>query len=298
MTDELNRKFGTGEGVRFSVGQGDLTVCNITTPGGKAQVYLQGAHVTAYEPTSEQPVIYMSPRSRFVPGSPIRGGVPVCFPWFGPRENDPAAPAHGFARILPWKAADVIRDGDVITLSMQLDSDENTRRHWPFEFRAICRVTVAAHLQIELEIVNWSDRSFEFTEALHSYFTVKDVRNIAVTGLEKMKFIDKVAGGLQEPAGKEIYFEGETDRVYIDTTDTCVIDDPGMNRRIEIAKAGSKSTVIWNPHVKKSAALSDLGEDTWPGFVCVETANALDNKVNLKPGDMHVMSQMIRVLKA
>lgn len=297
MIDELQKKFGSRDDVQFALGQGNLPVCNIVTPVARAQVYLHGAHVSSYEPTGEKPVIYMSPRSKFDPASPIRGGVPICFPWFGPHEADTKLPAHGFARIQPWQLTGIYREGDAVTLSLQLDSGDTSKKFWPFEFRAIYRVTVAAQMKLELEVVNWSDRSFDFTEALHTYFCVSDVRNVSVSGLENVRYNDKVAGGLKDPAGVPIRFDGETDRVYMDTSDTCVIHDPGMNRRIEVSKSGSRSTVVWNPYVKKAALLGDLGEDTWPNFCCVETANALSNRVMLNAGEKHIVSQSIRVLR-
>jgi len=294
--EELNRKFGTSA-VRFSAGKGALPLCTLETPVSRAEIYLHGAHVAAYEPTGERPVLYMSPRSNFAPGKPIRGGVPVCFPWFGPKADDPAAPAHGFARLKPWSVQDIVCRGDAITLSLQLDSDAETQAHWPFDFEAVLQVTLGDALKLQLEVLNRSGSPFEFTEALHTYFTVSDVRSVSVTGLEAARFVDKVGGVEQGPTGREIRFEGETNRAYLNTDDTCVIHDPSWLRKIEVAKSGSRSTVVWNPHVEKATALPDLGDDTWPNFVCVESANALTNTVTLAPGDVHIMSQTIRVMK-
>jgi glucose-6-phosphate 1-epimerase len=293
--DELNRKFGSDGAIRFSAGAGNLPLCTLATPLAKAQVYLHGAHVASYEPAGEKPVLYMSPRSNFISGKPIRGGVPVCLPWFGPKSDDPSAPMHGIARLREWQVLDANRSGNALTLALQLDARSETV--FPYDFGAVLRLSLGETLKIELETVNRSDRPMPVTEALHSYFSVSDVREVSITGLEKVRYFDKAAGGEQPPAGREIRFAGETDRVYLDTSATCIIHDPAWARKIEASKSGSKSTVVWNPHAKKAASMQDLGEDTWPNFCCVETANALGNAFTIAPGGIHVMSQTIRVLK-
>lgn len=295
--DELNRRFGTESSIRFLSGQGDLPVCMLTNSRAKASVYLHGAHVASYEPVGEKPVIYMSPRSNFAPGKPIRGGVPVCFPWFGPKADDLGAPPHGFARTQPWTVIDAVQRGDAVTLSLRLSSNEELKKLWPHDFSATMRITLEDSLTIQLEITNESKEAFQFSEALHTYFSVSDVKSVTITGLEKARFASKVAGCEGKVTGEAIRFEGETDRVYLDTAETCVIHDPAWARKIEVSKSGSKSTVVWNPHTRKAASLPDLGEDTWPHFCCVESANALANVVTLAAGGVHAISQTIRVVK-
>jgi glucose-6-phosphate 1-epimerase len=259
----------------------------LETPEAQARVVLQGAHVTHWQPRGARPVLFVSPRSVEAPGRAIRGGVPICFPWFAARADDPAAPAHGFARIRDWH---LVQRTDR-TAVFGLDSDADTRRLWPHDFRLRFRVVVGATLDLTLETTNTSTAPFTVEMALHTYVHVSDVAAVTITGLEGATYIDKVDGRARKHAGAApLRFDGEVDRVFVETSATCVVDDPGLRRRIAVAKTGSATTVIWNPGPARAAALADLGPDAWRMMVCVETANADDDRLTLGPGGVHRMS--------
>jgi glucose-6-phosphate 1-epimerase len=295
MTSVHNR-FEIPGVVHFEHGQNDLTRAVITTPQAEARLYLLGAHVTHYQLTGAQPLLFLSGRNAFERGQPIRGGVPIIFPWFGPRQDDSFAPAHGFARVLEWNIEAVEQVADsAVTLTLSLQSNAMTRAAWPSEFTLTYRVTVGAALALELEVRNAGDETLCFEEALHTYFAVSDVRNVAVEGLEDTRYIDKPDGfRCKEQGMKPVRITGETDRIYLDTRATCVLNDPGAGRRILVEKSGSDSTVIWNPWIAKAQAMSDFGNNEWPNMICIETCNVADHAVTLAPGQSHSMRAIIR----
>jgi len=291
----LQQQFGA-PGVRFEAGAGGLTQMLVETDACKARLFTHGAHLAAWRPASHEPVLFMSRRSWFEPGKPIRGGVPICWPWFGPAEDRPDAPAHGFARIMDWQIESV-RAGDegatVVTLG--LCSDDATAGWLDGRFELRYTLTLGATLEMTLQTRNTGDGPFSFSEALHTYFAVADVRHVRVTGLENTTYLSKVAGGRSTQPDEPIRFAGETDRVYLNTAGPCTLHDPSMDRRIVVEKTGSQATVVWNPWVAKAAAMLDFGDDEWPAMVCIETANAVDHVVSIAPGDSHTMAAHIRV---
>jgi glucose-6-phosphate 1-epimerase len=284
--------------VRAEIGPGNLPRLVVKTRLSEAQVYFQGAHVTAWRPAAAaEPVLWMSDASYFEGGKPLRGGVPICFPWFGAHASDAKAPGHGFARLRDWNLIEAAEAADgTVTLALELASDTALTPLWPHAFRAVHRITIGATLTMALEVTNTGTDAFKFEEALHTYFAVRDVRNVTVAGLERTDYLDKVTGLDRKTQGSEpIRFTGETDRVYLSTTATCVIDDPGARRRIAIRKTGSEATVVWNPWIAKARAMPDFGDDEWTEMVCVETCNVNVHARTLAPGAAHAMTAILEV---
>jgi D-hexose-6-phosphate mutarotase len=261
-----------------------------------AQIYLHGAQLAAWQPVhARDPVLWMSAHSVFKPDKPIRGGVPICFPWFGPHGEDKTVPSHGFGRLTPWTLCDAGETPDgTVHLTLQLE-DDNASPVWPHYFHADLRLSIGRTLTVELFVDNPDHATFSFEEALHTYFSVSNIKDVSVSGLESTAYLDKVSGRRERQGSEPIRFTGETDRVYVATQAPCVIHDPGMKRRITIAKRGSDSTVVWNPWVQKARAMADFGDDEWPGMLCIETANVGDAAVTLRPEDRHTMTAEIGV---
>jgi glucose-6-phosphate 1-epimerase len=286
--------------VSFDESGGALPRLLVRSPAASADIYFQGAHLAAWHPAGAAwPVLWISRKSLFQPARPIRGGVPICFPWFGAHGVDPAAPIHGFARVLPWT---LIGAGDepegAVSLEFEL-AGEGVSPLWPHAFAARYRVGIGAELTMELEVRNAGRAPFTFEEALHSYFGVGDVRRVSVAGLEGSEYLDKVEGLARRRQGEEpIRFTGETDRVYLDTRSTCVIHDSGASRDIVIDKTGSDATVVWNPWVAKARAMADFGDDEWTEMVCVETCNANIHAKTLAPGESHTMTARVEARDA
>ena len=282
---------------RFEPGAGGLTRLAITTPLAEAHVYLHGGHVAHFQPAGHAPVLFVSGRSFFENGKPIRGGVPVCFPWFAARAGQPEAPAHGFARTMPWEVESLSVDGDQTVLAvLRLAANDQTRAHWPHDFILRHHIVIGPRLSMLLELENISREPITCEAALHTYLAVADARTATVTGLENAAYRDKT-DGLQtkvQPA-EPLRFTGETDRIFENTRAACVLHDPAGARRIAVEKSGSATTVVWNPWSEKSAAMKDFADDEWPRMACIETANAGANVITLAPGAKHAMRAVVSV---
>jgi glucose-6-phosphate 1-epimerase len=295
--DELNARFGLATALRFEDGPGGLTRAKIATEEATAEIYLQGAHVALWKPASMQhPVLFMSEKSHFAEGKAIRGGVPLVFPWFADRTGGLPGPAHGFARTLPWEVVAAERRGGGVALSFKLLPNQTTRDLGFDHFVLVYEVVVGATLTLALEVENVGDSPLEFEEALHAYYSVSDVKQIEVSGLEETDYLDRADNAKPRHQGAgAIRFAGETDQLHLNTTSPVTISDPGWQRRIAIEKRGSNSTVIWNPWIAKAARMPDFGDEEWPHMVCVEPANAAANAVMLQPGARHTMGMTVRV---
>jgi D-hexose-6-phosphate mutarotase len=285
------------DGARLEKGPGGLDRLALQAAEGEALVYVQGAQVAHFQPRGERPVLWMSASSRFEAGKAIRGGVPICFPWFGPKAGSPDAPLHGFARILPWAVVGVAREADGrLRAVLELSAEAAARGGFPRELALSLAVTVGRSLRMELTVRNVDSAPVTFEEALHSYFAVSDVRQVRIHGLEGAGFVDKTAAmARRPPEGTAIAIAAETDRVYTGARGTVTIEDPGWRRRIVVAKSGSATTVVWNPWVAKAKAMPDFGDEEWTGMLCVETANATSDAVTLPPGACHVMTATLEV---
>jgi glucose-6-phosphate 1-epimerase len=279
--------------IKFETGVGGLTRIAIHTPDADAHIYLQGAQVTHYQPRGRPPVLFMSRRSHFTPGKAIRGGVPVIFPWFGPRAGDPSAPMHGFARTVEWALRAIEPAGCAVGVTLTLAASDETRRWFPYDFELLYTICVGPTLDLTLEVRNHSDGEFTFEEALHTYLAVGDVRRATIDGLDGRTFIDKTSAMARTRQSGPIRIERETDRVYLDTLDEVCVADPVHHCRLAVGKTGSQTTVVWNPWVDKARTMPDFGDDEWPGMLCIETANAADNSVKLAPGQSHTLRATI-----
>jgi glucose-6-phosphate 1-epimerase len=293
----LNARFALKDNaLRFVSGEGGLPCADIKTPLCTARIYLQGAHVAAWQPAGFDPVIFMSPRSVFEEGKPMRGGVPVCFPWFGSKPGDPSAPGHGFARIMEWDVESVQKtDSGDAAIVLVLKESEATKRYWNHEFVLRHRVVFGNQLSMTLEVTNTGPTPIQFAEALHSYYAVKDIRQVKLSGLDGAKYIDKVDGRKTKQQAGELTFVADTDLLFPGTTKPVTIIDPLLGRKITVEKSGSNTTSIFNPWSTRARTISDLGPDNWVGMLCVETLNVEENEVTLPPRAVHQMQARISV---
>ena len=285
----LNQSFAIAGHLEFTQSTDALVIARITNAYAQSSIALQGAHVMAFQPKGEQPIIWLSPAAKLAQGKSIRGGIPVCWPWFGVHASNPAFPAHGFARTIPWQvaASKTLPDGSTC-VTLELPQSSIPAAQWPHACRVRLVATVGKTLMVELITENIGDMAFEIGEALHTYFAISDVGNVRITGLEGCAYLDKVEEFRRKTQAGAITITSEIDRVYVDTEVDCLIEDSGFKRCIRIAKSGSRSTVVWNPWIEKSAKMGDFGSDTgYRGMVCVESANAADNVVTVAPGATH-----------
>jgi D-hexose-6-phosphate mutarotase len=284
----LNEQFGIHGELIFREGRGGLAVVEIANSHAVATVALQGAQLLGWIPRGEQPVIWLSRDARFEVGRSMRGGVPVCWPWFGPHTTQSSFPAHGFARTVPWQVCETktLEDGATFITFRVVQSDA-TAVFWPHTSALELAIKVGATLDLDLVTRNTGAESITIGDALHTYFVVKDVRHIAVEGLDGCPYIDKLDSDKRKQQSGPVTFNAETDRIYLDASADCLINDPGMQRRIRIGKSGSRSTVVWNPWSDKAERMGDMGENGYLNMVCVESTNAADDMVTIAPGDEH-----------
>ncbi len=289
-------RFAIAGQLSFREGAGDLTYVDIDNHGGRATICLQGAHVVCFRPKSQlEPVVWVSDAAKFAPGKSIRGGAPVCWPWFGAHASEASFPAHGFARTVPWTVVSSRKRNDSKTeLTLQLADTEQTRKQWPHSTRLTLTVIVGDKLEMQLATTNLGDKPVQIGEALHTYLQISDVGSVKITGLEGSTYHDKVDNFAKKKQSGAIALKSEVDRVYVNTPAECVIEDAGLNRRIRIAKTGSQSTIVWTPWTEKAEQMGDMGKGKsgtgWREMVCVESANAMDNLVTVAPGETHTLA--------
>ncbi|OYW40157.1 MAG: dihydroxy-acid dehydratase [Hydrogenophilales bacterium 12-61-10] len=289
-------RFAIAGQLAFRTGAGGLTYADIDNHGGRATICLQGAHVVNFRPKSQhEPVVWVSDAAKFAPGKSIRGGAPVCWPWFGAHADDATFPAHGFARTVPWEVTATRKRNDAKTeITLQLVDNEQTRAQWPHPTRLTLTVVVGDKLEMQLATTNTGNAPIQIGEALHTYLHISDIGAVKVSGLEGATFHDKVDHFATKKQSGTIGFDGEVDRVYVNTPADCVIEDAGLKRRIRIAKTGSLSTIVWTPWTEKADKMGDMGAGKtgagWREMVCVESANAMDNVVTVAPGETHTLA--------
>ncbi|MEW6677041.1 MAG: D-hexose-6-phosphate mutarotase [Pseudomonadota bacterium] len=287
---DLNARFGLPN-LKFVEGPGGLSFAEIDNKDGTATLCLQGAHITTYRPKDQaEPVVWLSDFAKFAQGKSIRGGAPVCWPWFGPHATESGFPGHGFARTVMWEVVGTATPATgetAITLAL-VDTDQ-TRAQWPHASRVELKATVGKHLTIELTTTNMGSSDFTLGEALHTYLQIGDIADIRITGLEGCEYVDKVEGSARKTQAGAVTCTGEVDRVYVNTAATCTIEDPRLKRRLVIEKSGSNSTVVWTPWTEKADKMGDFGPDGWRRMVCVESVNALENVVVVPAGQSHTL---------
>ena len=287
LTD-LNQSFAIPDHVTFKEGPGGLTVAEVANSLAESTIALQGAHIMTFTPRGQEPVVWLSKFAKFAPGKSIRGGVPICWPWFGPHATDATLPGHGFARTVMWDVLETRAMADGATfLRFGLIETDATRAQWPHASTVQLEVTVGAALRVELVTRNTGKEAFVLGEALHTYFHISDVAKMKITGLEGCDYLDKVGGTARKTQEGAIVIESEVDRVYLNTSADCLIEDSGLKRRIRVAGQNARSAVVWNPWVEKADKMGDFGPEGHRGMVCVETANAVENVVTVKPGEEH-----------
>ena len=268
--------------VIFTEGNGELPVLEINTAWSRAELYLHGAHLTHFQVKDQPPLLFMSQFSRFQEGAPIRGGIPVIFPWFGAREGEPA---HGFARTQTWELREIspLNDGG---LSLRLGLPDSPAAALFPQFTAEYHLTVGRTLCAQLIVTNDSqDQVFTFENCLHAYFQIGDITAISVTGLKGADYLDKVDGFSRKTERAEhVRILRETDSVYLNTPQAVEIHDSKLQRRIRIEKSGSLSTVVWNPWVDKAQQMPDFGNEEYKEMICVEPGNVGENKITLPAG--------------
>lgn len=286
---QLNKKYSVNNQVSFSNGEGDLPLIKISTDKARAAISLNGGQVISFKPvTSEQDLMFVSHNAYFQFGKAIKGGSPICWPWFAANPEDESLPFHGFVRNQLWQvySTEVLDNGDTVIKLIFKDSDI-TRSIWPHQFELVEVITIGNTLDIELITKNTGAQPMSITQALHTYFNVGDITQVNVTGLENKTYLDKVDNFLEKEQTGPITVHGEVDRIYQNVDKPLCIHDEVLNRKILIAHTGSATAVVWNPWIDISRDSGDLEDDDYTRFICVETANAADDIVTIAPEEKY-----------
>lgn len=273
---------------------------------GEAELLVaqQGAHILSYQVAGQPPLVWLNEEAAFKKGKAIRAGMPICWPWFGSLERNPQsvqamrdssepAKAHGEVRALDWQLLGIGADGDALLVEFVLPEAEGHLPGWPHNVALKLSIRLDHALNVSLVSYNCGAEPVTFSQALHTYFAVSDVRQVSIEGLDGLRYIETLANWEEREQTGDLTFTGETDRIYQDTPGVLSIVDPEWQRRIHIRSTGSKSAILWNPWIEKTGTFTDMAADGWQRMVCVETANVLDDVVTLAPDQMHVLGVSI-----
>lgn len=292
-SETLNQRFAIPGSVSFKDSAPGLPVAEISSPGATARVAVQGGQLLAWQPEGQAPVIWTSRAAVYQPGKGVRGGAPVCWPWFGGREGQGA---HGFVRTRMWQVRETLVDSaQQVVLRLGISDDAATRKIWDHAFDLELIVTVGNTLKMELVTRNTGSAPFSISEGFHTYFRIGDIERTTIAGLDNSEYLDKVSNVAGVKQLGAVNFKGETDRVYLNTTATCSIDDPVLRRSIRVAKGNSASTVVWNPWRDKEKTFADMAAGEYTEMLCLETVNAGPVEITVAPGARHSLVASISV---
>lgn len=280
---QLNSDYGISGQLEFISGKGDFPYIQITNDHATALISVYGGQVLSFQPKgAAQDMMFVSENAYYKAGKAIKGGAPVCWPWFGPDPEGAGRPSHGFARNRAWQTlgAETLPTGET-KVTLGFSDTEEIRALWPHAFELALEITVGTTLNMALISRNKSDSPFDITQALHTYFTVGDITQTTVEGLEGTSYIDKVDEGQVKPQSGPVAIASEVDRIYTGVPSALVIQDASLNRRIRITSTGNKTAVVWNPWSAISVKMADLEDNDYTRFICVETTNAADDVITV-----------------
>ena len=256
----------------------------------KAKIALQGAHIFEYSKIGEKPLLWLSEASEFKLGTAIRGGVPLCWPWFGMNKIDTNMPQHGFARTMIWKLLGFSENDECSELTLLLSSSKETLLLWPYKFELSYKIKIANELTLELLTKNCDISAFTITQALHTYFNISNISDVYVSGLENKPYFDSLKQKSFMQEGR-ISFNKEVDRVYQDVNNPISLID--IDRTCTITNNGSSSVIVWSPWFEKSTKMSGMKPNSYKSMLCIESANALDDFKTIEPNGTHGLKTTI-----
>lgn len=283
---ELNRRFGIGNQLVFESGPGGLTQAVVTSPKAQATISTYAGQVLSFQPVSaKKDLLFLGEKAYRQAGKAIKGGIPICWPWFGPDPNGKGGPGHGMARASQWQVTQSQqRDNGDIELRLAFAIKPGDYEYWSAPLSLELMVTVGDTLSLAMLTTNNSDSAVQLTQGFHTYFAVGAISTVVVNGLGGVSYIDKMNDSAEETQSGSVSIQDETDRIYHGQIGQLTIDDASLGRRIVIQHKGSASAVVWNPWVETAKAMADLDDDDYQHFICVETVNAGPDVVSVPAG--------------
>ncbi|WP_299013560.1 D-hexose-6-phosphate mutarotase [uncultured Photobacterium sp.] len=267
----------------------DIKIIRVIHDMAEAGISLHGGHLIWYKPAGEEDVIWLSEKAEFDTTKAIRGGIPVCWPWFGKA----GTPSHGFARNSEWTLKQHRESEQGVIVALELEDNEVTREIWPHKFKNQLTFEIGPQLKVSLTSTNTDEQAWSFSGALHSYFQVADIKNITISEMG-CSYLDSTQGGLPCQGGEQLMFDQEVDRVYTQPKDTVTITDNTLSRQIQVTNQGHNAAVIWNPWQELSISMGDMADNSFETMVCVESTIHGEG-ITLEPGESHTLSTQIAV---
>ena len=290
------RGFNLPAGVTMDVNHEAGASIAVQNAHGMGRVSIRGGQVLGWQPHNQQSVLWLSPGAVFAPGKSIRGGIPICWPWFGSHPSEPLKQSHGFARNRDWRLEGVQNVGDATFISLTLPAHNHDQQHWPHGSRPTLNVVMADTLSLRLTLTNIDAAPINISQAFHTYFNISDIGAIRIAGLDGDSFYDKVTNTNDNQQSGDISFDGELDRIYQHADGEIELIDPGLKRSILINQTGGNSIVVWNPWIEKAGNLGDMGPPaSYRSMVCVETGSVGDGTILLEPDATHTLETTIAV---
>lgn len=294
----LQATFNLPGHAEINLGRGGLPTIFVANASSRSEITLLGAHVLSFIPRDQADLLWLSPASPFQSGVAIRGGIPLCWPWFGAHGDNASLPMHGFARVSDWRLEEITAlSAGQTSIVLSLKDNETTRQMWPHQFDLRLQIDIGQDLQLTLITRNTGATPLPLAQAVHTYFNISHVDQVSISGYDGAKYYDKVAGGEKCHTG-DILLEREIDAVFQGCPGQSVIKDAGLKRQIIIDKQGSDSAVVWNPWVEKSKTLSGFHPQAYQNMVCVETANVGADAKVIQPQQTHSLRTIIAAAKA
>ena len=293
---QLSQKFDSDQ-VKVVEGKGGFPVVEVSNEKAKAKISVYSGQVISFQPKGEsENLLFLSDKAYYQEGKAMKGGIPVCWPWFGPDPEGKGRASHGFVRNRMWNllSAEPTASGET-KVRLGVTADEETQKFWPYPFELAIEILVGDKLSVSLITQNTGDQAFPITQALHTYFATGDITKVRVLGFENARYVDKADGGAKKTQTGDITISEECDRIYTDVSPEVVIDDGAMNRRIKITSKGSTTAIVWNPWKEISTKMADLEDQDYQRFICVETANAEDEVIEIAPGSEYKMQAVYAV---
>jgi len=295
--EQLNSKFGITNTLSFEQDESGFIMVLIDNGISTATVSTYGGQILSFQPKNdEHDLLYLSEHAVYEDGQAIRGGTPVCWPWFGDDVSGLGLPSHGFARNQQWQVvqSQVLTDGSTSLTLMLTDTDES-RAVWPYQFELYIEIVIGKKLTLSLTTKNTGSKAFTFTQALHTYFNISDIEQVMVSGLSSKYYLDKLDRFDLKMQVGDIAVNQEVDRIYQAAPYMVHLKDSGFKRTVAISSTGGHTTVVWNPWSETVSSIKDLDDDSYRQFICIETVNAADDNVVLAANEQHTLSAVYSV---
>lgn len=281
--------------INLAVDENGFEFLMVNHPKLTAAFSLHGGHLLHFQVTGQAPIIWLSKTAIFNESKAIRGGVPVCWPWFGaaPQTLGENLPAHGFARTSKWTIGNIDESNDGVELELQLTSNSQTLLIWPYEFELTLKATLTDQLKLTLETKNKSDKPLVYRGALHTYLNISTPEAINISGLNT-ELTNSLKDGSIENGDTTLVIDKAIDAIYKKSPGNIELADKQLDRSITINNEGNDSEVLWSPWIKGAEAFADMPDDGYQTMFCIESAITAKHGQQIEAGQTHHLTTIIK----